>query len=106
MRSIPCAALALLAVSCLGAPGVRSSDCTDWSGLGRQAKEKKLVSMGEDQLAGPLRERFTSVERIRIGDCIVDRLPEIRRDFDANCQARMRRRLEEILKDYIYSCVN
>jgi hypothetical protein len=106
MRSIPCAALALLAVSCVGAPGVRSSDCADWTGLGRQAKEKKIVSMGEDQLAGPMRERFTGVERVRIGDCIVDRLPEIRLHFDENCRASMQRRLEEILKDYILECAD
>jgi hypothetical protein len=39
-------------------------------------------------------------------DCLLDRLYSIRRDFDQNCRASMRRRLEEILKDYIYSCVN
>ena len=100
------AVLAALALSCLATSGAQATDCSDWQGLARDQKETKLVSMIDERLEGPSGQKYTSVNRARMRDCLLDRLYSIRRDFDANCQASKRRRLEEILKDYIYSCVN
>ena len=100
------AMLAVLALSCVATSSAEATDCSGWQRLARAEKETKLVSMIDERLEGPSGQKYTSANRARMRDCLLDRLYSIRRDFDENCKASMRRRLEEILKDYIYSCAN
>ncbi|MHC4608169.1 MAG: hypothetical protein ACYTAF_14770 [Planctomycetota bacterium] len=83
--------------------------CKQWVGLDAGGRAQALEAAVDDVLESPRAKSFTSINKGRIRACMMQRSRSIAIDFDDACAQGMAAPmnvLDEILMDYVRSCVN
>ena len=81
--------------------------CRQWTGLDPGQRDQTLRAEFTRMLRGPNAARWTSLNRVRIEQCLVRMIPSIEADFDGTCDQGLKApmtALDDILKNYAYTC--
>ena len=87
----------------LAAPAL-AMRCPDWGRLDEESQRARITSMIDARLEGSRGKKWTSIDRGAMRRCLMGRLDDIRYAFDNECTKQNRRRLDEVLTSWLYTC--